>query len=127
MEDDTLNDSIISFQNFVQVQNNSEQQEVSNSHHWHNGDSSNNEDDNIDMDSESDDEPFEQQLQWLMLWKNPQNAGRKKPRPKHLSSQQKRSSNIPDVDAYNPHTCGMCFLFWPYLFTFDWIWSMVLL
>jgi hypothetical protein len=106
MEDDQLNDSILTFQNYIQ--DDPEQQEISDSHYGTN--SSDNEDDDIDM--ESDDEPLEKQLQRLMPWKNPQNAGQKKPGPKRSSSQQG------DVDVYDPHTCGMYFLFRPYLLYF---------
>jgi len=108
MEDgDETDDSILSFQTFLEPESVRQLEELSDSHRG--GDSSDNEDDGIDM--ESDDEPLEQQIQQLMPWKNRQNAGRKKPGPKRLSSQQGRSTNIPDVDAYDPRTCGMYFLF----------------
>jgi len=110
MEDDQLNDSILSFQSFLQ--DDSEPQELSDSRYG--GNSSDNED---DVDMESDDEPLEKQLQKLMPWKNPQNTGKKKPGPKRSSSKQGRSTDI--LDAYDPRTCGMYFLFWPGLFTDD--------
>lgn len=114
-EDEQLNDSILSFQNFLQ--DDFEPQDVSDSRYG--GNSSDNEDDDVDMESElSDDEPLEKRLQHLM--KNAQNVGRKKPGPKpRPSSKRGRSTDIPNVDTYDPRTCGTHFLLGPCLFTDD--------
>jgi hypothetical protein len=111
MEDDNqsgqLNNSIISFQNFIE--DDLEPQEFSDFRR--DSDSSDNEDNELDMGS--DDESLDERLQQLMPRKNPRNAGRKnpkKPGPKR-SSQKGRSTDIPNVDGYDPRTCGTFFLF----------------
>jgi hypothetical protein len=90
----------LSFQNFLH--SDPEPQESLDSHH--SSDNSDNDDDDIGIASDGS---LEKQLWQLMLQKNPQNASRKKPVPKCLSSQHGWSTDIPHVDAYDPHTCGM--------------------
>lgn len=109
------NDAISSFQQFLQDDH--EQEEISDSHGDSSSSDSNNDIVDLDIDTGSelsDEEPIRKRLQELMSWKTrgPQNAGGKKPGPKPLSRKQGRSTtNIPDVDAYDPRTCGKYFLF----------------
>lgn len=116
--DNKLNDSIISFQNFLQ--GDVEPQEVSDSHHGYNSSApSDNEVSDDDVDLESDDK-LEQKLHQLMPRMNPQrpqHMGRtqKKPgsKPKYSSIQKGRSNadDILNLDAKDPRTCGMYFPF----------------
>jgi hypothetical protein len=121
VEDEHLNDSILSFQNFLQDDHkpqeisDSDSKSDSDSHSGNSSKVSDNEDD--DFDVESDDEPVQKQIRQRMSCKSPRNASRKKPGPKprqqlkSLGSKRRRSADIPNVDAYDPRTCGKYFLF----------------
>lgn len=126
VEDDQLNSFILSFRDQFrdQVQDLRcdipEPDATSDSCHGRSGNldsSTDDEDDNMDMGFS--DESLEKELQRLRPQKYAQNTGRKKPGSKRSSSQRGRSTVIPDVDDADPRTCGMYFLFWPYLFVFS--------
>jgi len=115
VEDDELNNSLISFQNFLQ--DDPDPQEFSDSDPYQSHDSadaaeSDNEPNKIesdmDMDLESDNEELER-LQRLMPRTNPRNMSKRKPGPKRSSSRQAEWSNMDDVN--DPCTCGTLFLF----------------
>ena len=113
-DDDHLNSSILSFQQFLHAD--PEPQEVSDSH----SDSSESDNAGSDSNSESDEEPsdelIDKKLRQLMPRKpvkprrSPRKGSTKKPGPKLQSRNRVRrsslSSSVPNANEHDPRTCG---------------------